>query len=760
LKKDYYTQPQSLVLLLQILVSDDSIEIKQLAATEARKLVGKHWAKIPDGQKPEIRERLLQSTMTESSKAVRHALSRLIGVIAQKDLSNNEWQDLPNLMLQGAESNNPQAREVSTYILFSILDEVNDDASAFNYSKMFEIFSKTLQDRENPEVPINTLFALSKMAIAIDTDGNDPALGAFQNMIPQMVTVLNDIIASGESDRINQAFECFQTILDAKPKILDSHFRQLIEQMATITADSSKDGDSRTQALNFLLSALLNRKMKFQSLRIGPELVNLLFTILSGEDTIEQVDDDEMDLTRSAMHMLTLMASEMPPQQVAAPVVKNFQEYASSPNPRKKQAAITALAQCVEGAPEFIGTQLPQLIPLILELLNDPRDKVREMTVLGCRDIAEALPEVLAMEHEKFLTGFAKNLAAAVSKIEGDDATKYESVAANCCLAIDGLVSGLSAKDVEPYMAELVPNLTRLFSHPTNDIKKSSISAVGSIAVVAQRGFLPYFDQVATSLSQFIELKEGEEELELRAIATDTMGDLADAVGPEAFKSFVPPLIRSSQEGLHLDHPRLRETSYMLWSALAKSYKEDFKTFLEPSVKSILDALAQEEDADFEVELNDDSDLLGQEVVIGGKKIRVVGDGMAEKDDDTDDDDDDNWADLAGISAIAEEKEVALEALADIYSHTGKEFLPYYPKTIESILPLLEHSHEATRRAAISAMFRLYASLWQLQPDSQSKWEPGMPVKNQPTPEIAHIRDELMKRVLEQYGSEDDRYVL
>ena len=757
LKKDYYGSPQSLSLLLEILVSEDGIEIRQLAATEARKLVGKHWAAIPDGHKPEIRSHLLRSTMRESSKAVRHASSRLIGAIAQKDLAKEQWKDLPDLMLQSATSPDAPTREVGTYILFSILDEL-EDSSTFDYKRMFEAFSKTIQDVDHPDVPMNTIFALSKVAIEIDADGEDDALATFREFIPKIVNVLIHFINNHDNDRVTQTFECLQTILDATPKVLDPHFRDLVQGMASIAADESKDADTRTQAVNFLLTCLLERKMKFQGLRIGEQMVTMLFNILAHEDASPAIDD-EKDLTKSCLHLLSFMAAELPPPQVAGPAVVLFKRNANSSDVQQRQAAITVLATIVEGATEFISTQLPELFPSILKLLNDPSDRVRESSVLACRDIADALPEIMAREHEKFLGSLAKNLQMAMQQANGDDAERHMKVAANCCLAIDGLVLGLSAKDVRAYMPELVPNLTRLFSHPNGDVKKSAISAVGSIATASEKDFIPYFEQVMGALSHYVDIKEPEEELELRSIVTDTMGSLAEAVGPEPFRSYVQPLIKASQEGLTLNHPRLKETSYMLWGSLAKTYKEDFKPFLSNAVQQLFEALAQDEDADIEVPLEgESSDLIGQEIIISGKKLKVVGENeMGDGDDD--DDDEDGWDDVIGYSDIAQEKSVALETLADIYSHAGKEFLPYYEKTVEAILPMMEHGSDEVREAAISAMFRLYASLWELQPAAQSNWKshPGLPIRNQPSGEIAKIRDLLMTKVLSEYDSEENR---
>ena len=758
LKKDYYDNPQSLGMLLQMLVSDDPMEIRQLAAIEARKLVSKHWPKIPDGQKPEIRSHLLQSTMAESSKTVRHASSRLIGIIAQNDLADNQWTDLPNLMLEGATNSSAQAREVSTYILFSILDELQD-STILDYSKMFAVFSKTIQDLDNPEVPMNTLFALSKLAVEIDTDNDDPALTSFRQFIPKMVNVLLHFIRQKDSDRITQTFECFQTILDASPKMFDPQFRDLVQGMAQIAADDNHDVDTRTQALNFLLSCLIERKMKFQALRIGEQLTTMLFEILSSEDAVPQVvEDDNKDLTRACLHLLAMMSSELPPPQVAGPTVVLFKKFASSSEVGHRQAAITALANIVEGATDFVRYQLPELFPAILKLLNDPSNLVRESAVLACRDIADALPEVMAKKHEEFLSSLARNLQSAMQEASGEDADRNMKVAANCCLAIDGLVTGLSAKHVKGYMPELVPNLTRLFAHPNLDIKKSAVSAIGTIASAAEKDYLPYFEQTTGALSHYLHVTDGDDELELRAIVTDTMGDLAEAVGPEAFRQYVQPMIKASYECLEMDHPRLRESAYMLWASLAKVYKEDFSPFLSTALQKLIEVLGKDEDADIELPLDkQNTDLVGKEVIISGKKIKVVGESMDDDDDDDDDDDEDiDWNDITGYSEVAQEKEVALEAMADIFSHVGKEYIPFYGKTVTAILPLLEHDNEPTKESAISAMFRLYGSLWKLQPEAQSKWKPGIPIETKPSQEIEKIRDLLMEKVMSEYATEED----
>ncbi|KAL4940852.1 hypothetical protein BDV06DRAFT_223722, partial [Aspergillus oleicola] len=70
LQREYYKHPESLVFLIQIATGHDDANLKQLAAVEARSLVGKHWVKVQNDQKPAIREQLLRSGVSEANDLV------------------------------------------------------------------------------------------------------------------------------------------------------------------------------------------------------------------------------------------------------------------------------------------------------------------------------------------------------------------------------------------------------------------------------------------------------------------------------------------------------------------------------------------------------------------------------------------------------------------------------------------------------------------------------------------------------------------
>ena len=687
----------------------------------------------------------------------------MISAIAKIDIENGKWADLPSLMQHAASTPNPQQREVSVYILFTILESLGD-GFMHRFQELFALFAKTIRDPESAEVRVNTMLALSKMALVLDADNDPESLRSFQDAIPQMVAVLKQAVGAGDEDRTMQGFEVFQTLLGCDSQLLNKHFRDLMQFMIDLAAQNSVEDDARTQALSFLMQAVRYRKLKIQGLKFGEQLTLKSLEIVT---ELGDLSADEEDVTpaRSALGLLDLMASSLPPSQVIVPLLHALGPYVNSQDPDRRRAGILALGMCVEGAPDFIATQLQEILPMVLRLLEDPEVKVRQAALNGVARLADDLSEDMGKEHQKLIPALVKNLDMAMRGLTGSEDDRNLEIVKGCCHAIDSLIDGLEAADAKQYLPELVPRMSRLFTHSDVKVKGAAVGAVGSIAGSAEEAFLPYFEVTINSLSEYVRIKDSEEEMDLRCTTCDAIGSIAMAVGAEPFKLYVPPMMEATEEGLHLGHPRLRETSYIFWSTMAKVYETDFKQFLEGVVKGLIESLQQEE-TELEVELGQEAaDLVGQEVTIAGKKVKVAApsdDIQTNGDDDDafdedDNDEEDDLDELTAVTAVAMEKEIAVEVVGDVMTHVKREYLPYVEKTIEVVLPLVEHPYEGTRKGAISTLFRAYAALWNLQDETQETWQPGLPLQVQPTAEITKLGELIMSGTLAVWQEEEDR---
>jgi hypothetical protein len=734
-----------------------------LAAVEARKLVTKHWADLPADQKSSLRNQLFQFTLNEDVTLTRHSAARVISAIASQDFEDGEWADLPGYLQQAATSNEARHREVGTYIIFTTLESAGDSFPG-KQADLYKLFSTTIQDPQSVEVRINTMLGLSRLAMLLEPDESPKELALFQESVPGMVNVLKATVDEGDEDRAMQAFEVFQTLLGCESALLAKHFGDLVRFMLELSSSTNVDDEYRSQALAFLMQCVRYRKLKVQGLRIGEEMTLKALHIVT---ELGELSSEEEDVTpaRSALGLLDILASSLPPSQVVIPLLKNLGNYFQSQNPDYRQAGILALGMCVEGAPDFIATQLNEIMPMVLHLLEDPELKVRAAALNGVARLADDLAEDVGKEHARLIPAMIRNFDLAANNMQGSEDERNLSIVRGSCHAIDSLIEGLEPEDAGKYVPELIPRFSKLFHHEDLKVKSAAIAAVGSIASAAEKAFIPFFPQTMQELSPYVRIKDSQDELDLRGVTCDAMAKIASAVGPEPFEPYVLPLMEASEEALHLDHPRLRETSYILWSVLVKVYEEGFAKYLGGIVKGLNDCLNQEE-TNLDLEFGEEAaDLAGQEVTIQGQKIKVA----AASDDDDDDsdlnealmagDDDDDWDDLEGVSAVAMEKEIAAEVFGDIITHTRREYIPYMESTVTKLLELVDHSYEGIRKAAISTLWRTFACLFGMaEGDGMAKWKPGLPLAVDIPDELKKLGNLVMTATMTIWQDEMDRY--
>lgn len=499
LQNEFYKQPDSLPFLIQLIISHDSTSLKQLAAVEARPLVAKHWAKIPADQRPHARSQLLQATLAEHDAKVRHASARLISAIAKVDLNDGEWTDLPSFLHKAATSSKKEERVVGTYLLFSILETMGDGFSE-RFRDLFALFGNTIRDPESTEVRINTMLALSKMAMVIDEEDDQASVKSFQALFPSMVGVLKDTIAAGEEDRIMQAFEVFQTLLGCDYQLMSKHFPDLVVLMNQIASNQEIAEDTRVQAISYLMQAVQYRRLRIQAMKIGEQLVLSMLQIVT-ELGHSAADDDDITPARSALGLIDSMAQQLPPSQVIVPLLKALRQFSEHSDPHYRRAGILALGMCVEGAPDFISTQVAEFSPIVLRLLDDPEVIVRQAALHSVARLADDVPQDLGKQHERLMPMLFKNLTAAMQAYQGEEAGPNVEIMKAGCSAIGAVVDGMEQEDASRYLEQLAPLLQKLFQHPDPKIKALAASALGSLASTVEAAFVPYLDESMHAMS-------------------------------------------------------------------------------------------------------------------------------------------------------------------------------------------------------------------------------------------------------------------
>lgn len=708
---------------------------------------GKKGNQIAPELKQRLREFLLQSTIAEENPLVRHSSARVISAIAKIDLSAGEWTELPQLLSQAATSPKASDREVGVYILYTLLETL-EKAVSDRSQEFFALFTQTINDQESAAVRLNTLLALGKMAEYLVADQDPQAIAAFKNVLPQMVNVLKELVNNNDEEKANQAFEVFQTLLIVDPALTSQHFKDLVQFMIELAAAKNVIDDFRSKAISFLLSCLRYKRLKMQAMKFGEQLTLRALEIVT--EFKDDDDADDMNPSRSALSLLDYLSASLPPSQVIVPLLKALPSYVQSPNPNYRKAAVLALGMCVEGAPDFVATQIQFILPTVLNLLVDPELKVRQAALHTIARLADDLPEEIGKEHSKLIVAFIGLLDSS----DGLDIWKAT------CNAIDAVFVGIEKEEVANYLPNLMPRLWRMFQQEDLNLKGAAVAAIGSTASSAKDLFMPYFQETMNALLPYAHGKNGEAELDLRGIIMDAMTGISESVGREAFTPFVSNLMDAAYEALNLGHPRLKETSFMFFSAMARVYEEDFGPFMEKVLDALFESLDQEETDMDDDEINEILQVTSvgtpgsEKAPVDGIVVDLSGDG-----DEEELDEEDVWDELTAVNAVALEKEVAAEVMGEVLAHCTRGYVPYLPRTVDVLTQKLQHPYEGVRKAAVSTLWRAYATFYTFSEEQGQiqKWVPGLPLAVQPTPDLEKFGALVMTATINLLKDEHDR---
>lgn len=702
LSKELYTNEAALPALVHILQTGND-QVRQLAAVEARKLVVTKWETLAAPAQAECREAVLQSTFTQPTSLVRHSLARVVAAIAEYDLTENKWPQLLPLLLEAVHG---EQKPMAVYCLYALLETLIP-ALAVHQRDFVQLFSGLLAD-PLLEIRVNAVRCLDCLSLYIEEDEEIDAAAAaqFKASIPGMMAVLKDVLAADDSDAIKSLFDVLSALVYLDNKLVGDQIVPVIHYVSELAAATSVDEEYRCMALQFLILVVSMRKTKVLSNNLGPALTNLAAQVSAEEVDVddelnneeEENENEENTPAALGLRLLSSLATELPPSQVLVPLLENMPAMVSSANTFSRRGGLLCLSVAVAGAPDFCGQYVLKFVPLLVQVMQDPEPVVKTAAARTVSALASTLQEQLSDHHEQLLP----QVLAII------DSALHVMTYKHACHALDGLIEFMGHKDIAKFIAPLMEKLFAMLASTNSPSMKSAIvSAIGSAAFAAGKGFIPYFDQSIVILEPFLSNAAdtsgmSEPEIELRAITFENISTMARAVGTEPFSKYATPLVEAAYSSVGSDNARIRESGFAFISNMAKVYGAEFAGFLDQIVPQIIKCLEQEE------------------FLFGG-----------DEDDEefVDDDDDEDISNKFKFnSGITIEKEMACLALYELALGTGAAFAKWVEPSFKALSEQVETSY-AMRDSAMNGLWKIVQAMFKASYGSDFVAPKGVPEK-------------------------------
>lgn len=726
--------------LFQILVSPTESGVRQLAAVELRKRIsksGKAWKNQTVEVRTAIKAKLLELVKDEPNNSVRNGSARVVCEIARRELPEKTWPELLPFLFAAGEHGNAIQRQAAVFVFFTLFEtcDSGDETLEGALPQIMLLFSKTLNDPESLPVRVTTVRALGKVSDMLDED-SEADVATIQSAIPQMVQVLQQALDADDSDSVNIVTDVFDTLCLSELPIINNCLGDLLAFYLSTAARQDYEDEMREAVLNSVIWTINYKRQKVQQLQLGKVVVPHVMAILPTGD----FDDDETNPATLALRVLDTMATELPPSSVWPVLLEQMQAFAQSPDPAYRASGLFALGITCEGLSETLRPQMSLVWQFVDAGLNDSEARVRRAAAMAIAYLCDQLGDEVVKHHTVIMPALMQMIAIPETQ---RDATR----------SLDRVLEILG-DDVKQYLQPVMETLAGYLDTVPLNIQKSIIAAIGSAAHASKADFLPYFSGIMAKLTPYLQLKDttNQEQMEFRAITQDAVGTFANAVGAEAFRPYFADTMAIAYDAFELDQPHLRECSFIFFSAMAKIFKDEFSQFLPQIAPKLTESLRQRE--------HDPVPGASGDGTVGGLEGEAAQKLLAGT---QDEDDDDAYIDLEDLdaifggvsSAVTAEKEVAADAIGEIFKYTRTGFLPYLQGAVSELVTLMQHFNQNIRKSAVASLFSIIQTLNSI--ECVDDWVQGLPVQIPISANAQQLIDMVMSNVMIMWADEDDR---
>ncbi|KAJ2546126.1 hypothetical protein IWW35_005143, partial [Coemansia sp. RSA 1878] len=376
---------------------------------------------------------------------------------------------------------------------------------------------------------------------------------------------------------------------------------------------------------------------------------------------------------RVALRVLNVLSTSFPPQQVFPVVIAHVLQYMQNSDPMFRKGAMLSLAITIEGSVDYIRPQIGDIVTLICAGLSDSDTAVRRAAcmALGCIAVGKEatgsatafggneLDEEVARYHEKLMP-----MIFSMTSDSNPTIVKYATNALDCILESMGDAS-------LAYLPQLMERLVALLESGPTEVKPIALSAIGSAAHSSGEAFAPYFNEVVARIKHAMALTGDDDTLALRGVATDTISTVAEAAGRDAFRPHLDECTQLAMQGMEIDSATLRESAFCYVGVMSRVFEGEFAKYLSYIAPQILQTLRMDESSAFGYDSGEDPEM-----------------------------EDDDDMPLGFNTAISDEKEVAADAVGQLFASTTTAFLPYVEEITAELIKLLDHFSDTARKAA------------------------------------------------------------
>ncbi|KAF2764289.1 ARM repeat-containing protein [Teratosphaeria nubilosa] len=654
------------------------------------------FLRLNNGQKTEIRSRLLQSYASETVKGIRNKVSDAIAEIARQyvdeeillpDGSRDTWPELLNALFQASQSPDAGMRETAFRTLEvtpGIIEKQHEDV-------VLGVFQRGIKD-DSAEVRLATMAAFSSFFQSLQKNSQQK----YYVLIPDILNTLIPLKEAQDSEQLTKALIAIIELAEVSSKMFKNVFHDLVQLCISMIQDKDLDDSARQNALELMATfadynPTMCKKDPTYTEQMVTQCLSLMTDVGLDDDDAEEwngqedTDFDESDSNHVAGEQtMDRLANKLGGQIILPPTFNWLPRMITSASWRDRHAALMAISAISEGCRELMEGELDKVLDLVVPALKDPHSRVRWA---GCNALGQMSTDFKGTMQEKYhqvvLPALIPVLAAPEPRVQ-----------AHAAAALVNFCEEAEKEVLVPYLDLLLERLMALLQSPKRFVQEQALSTIATVADSAEETFYKWYASLMPLLFNVLQQPNERELRLLRAKAMECATLIALAVGKERMSQDAITLVNllGNIQGSIVDEDDPQE-SYLLhcWGRMCRVLGQDFVPYLQAVMPPLM-KLAQ---AKADIQLLDDEENVAQiEQEEGWELVPLKGKYIGIK------------------TSTLDDKFMAVELITVYASHLEAGFAPYVLEIIEKVaIPgLAFFFHDPVRVASAKAIPQLLSS--------------------------------------------------
>ena len=584
--KKYSERIESVEGYLFQIKSNPNANCRQLASILLYKNIDKHWTKIDNEKKNQIKKLLMELYSQEKVYLVLKGISYVIFKISKQTLLNNEWDDLLNMIFSSPDKYNNEQANLFELNLHIIADLSNSSMDCLKEKGKINEIKNILNAAflmGNDKMKENATQCLGSLIGNLDPED----LNKFKDLSSFVFKEMNKF----SEKTILKVYEILCDFSGNTYEFFQKEFDNITILTINLLNNNEFNGNTKSVLGEFLITICqFNKKLYTKNdSNLLKEYIKSAFNLISNPENENDTDlYSDLSLFKIGLNMINSITRIISSKKTFPILIELIKHYHQQNNKLERRGSIAIIGEMSEGCSTLMKDNIEDIINLLINTFsNDPDEGVKGQCIISMDLLSQYCSPEINEYYDKIIPMLIKGLNS-----NSEDILEKSLIEINYfCSSVDF--------ELEDYLdmnnemnSQLLNKLIEILSNSKSlRIQEKTLDALGSVIINGHNIKIEILIPIISTLQQITLKKTTINDRSLIGSCLSCIANIIVVIKDKFTNDFENYFNKFAFECIQSKEYELQYGGLCYFSSLAEIKGNNFSNILESLMPNIINIL-------------------------------------------------------------------------------------------------------------------------------------------------------------------------